>query len=162
VKRWDLRSLAPSSKKQRAREQGADAPRVPRSDRQMPRVLFTSPECRAIMIDLRGGEELGDHHVRKRSVVEVVSGRISVEALGETVDWESGTLLTRSRGAPYPRAVAEARLLLLLALACRETQHRGGERAWPASASQRRDRTDPASRHDRRNGIVGDLDHPAR
>jgi hypothetical protein len=60
----------------------------------MPRVLFTSPERRAIVIELRGGEELGDHHVRERAVVEVVSGRISVEASGETVDCESGTLLT--------------------------------------------------------------------
>jgi hypothetical protein len=56
VKRWGLRSLAPSSRKQRAREPGADAPRVPRSGMQMPRVLFTSPECRSVVIDLRGGE----------------------------------------------------------------------------------------------------------
>jgi quercetin dioxygenase-like cupin family protein len=131
VKRWDLRSLAPSSKKQRAREPGADAPRVPRSDRQMPRVLFTSPECRAIVIELRGGEELGDHHVRERAVVEVVSGRISVEASGETVDCESGTLLTVDRGERHT-VHALARCTTAAApgpLACGETQHPGGERA---------------------------------
>ena len=83
---------------------------------QMPRVLFTSPECRAVVIDLRGGEELGDHHVRERAVVEVVSGRVSVECLGETVDCETGTLLTFDPGERHAvRALADARLLLLLA-----------------------------------------------
>jgi quercetin dioxygenase-like cupin family protein len=83
---------------------------------QMPRVLFTSPECRAVVIDLRGGEELGDHHVRERAVVEVVSGRVSVESSGETVDCETGTLLTFDPGERHAvRALADARLLLLLA-----------------------------------------------
>ena len=39
MKRWDLRSLAPSSEKRTAREPGADAPRVPSEGRQMPRVF---------------------------------------------------------------------------------------------------------------------------
>jgi hypothetical protein len=30
----------------------------------MPRVLFSYRECRAVVIDLQSGEELGDHHVR--------------------------------------------------------------------------------------------------
>jgi len=71
VKRWDLRSLAPSSKKRRAREPGADAPRVPRAGRQMPRVLFSSPECRAVVIDLQSGEELGDHQIIGREGASV-------------------------------------------------------------------------------------------
>ena len=83
---------------------------------QMPRVLFTSPECRAVVIDLRGGEELGDHHFRERAVVQVVSGRVSVESSGETVDCETGTLLTFDPGERHAvRALADARLLLLLA-----------------------------------------------
>jgi mannose-6-phosphate isomerase-like protein (cupin superfamily) len=68
------------------------------------------------VIDLRGGEELGDHHVRERAVVEVVSGRVSIEASGETVDCESGTLLTFDPGEHHTvRALDDARLLLLLA-----------------------------------------------
>jgi quercetin dioxygenase-like cupin family protein len=116
VKRWDLRSLAPSSKKQTARTPGADAARVPRSGTQMPRVLFTSPECRAVVLDLRAGEELGDHHVRERAVVEVVSGRVSIESSGQAVDCETGTLLTFDPGEHHTvHALADARLLLLLA-----------------------------------------------
>ena len=116
MKRWDLCSLAPSSEKRTAREPGADAPRVPRSDRQMPRVLFSSPECRAVVIDLQNGEELGDHHVRERAVVEVVAGRISIECSDETVECETGTLVTFDPGESHLlRALADARLLLLLA-----------------------------------------------
>jgi quercetin dioxygenase-like cupin family protein len=82
----------------------------------MPRVLFTSPECRAVVIDLGAGEELGDHRVRERAVVEVVAGRVSVECSGETVDCETGTLVTFDPGEHHTvRALAAARLLLLLA-----------------------------------------------
>lgn len=82
----------------------------------MPRVLFTSPECRAVVIDLRGGEELGDHHVRERAVVEVVTGWVSIECCGETVELEAGTLVTFDPGEHHTvRALADTRLLLLLA-----------------------------------------------
>lgn len=82
----------------------------------MPRVLFSSSECRAVVIDLRRGEELGDHHVRERAVVEVVAGRVSIDAGGETVQCEAGMLVTFDPGEHHTvRAVADARLLLLLA-----------------------------------------------
>jgi quercetin dioxygenase-like cupin family protein len=82
----------------------------------MPRVLFTSPECRAVVIDLRAGQELGDHRVRERAVVEVVAGRVSVECSGEAVDCDTGTLVTFDPGEHHTvRALADARLLLLLA-----------------------------------------------
>ena len=116
MKRWDLRSLPPSSEKQTAREPGADSPRVPRAGRQMPRVLFSSPECRAVVIDLQGGEELGDHHVRERAVVEVIAGRVLIESDGETVECDTGTLVMFDPGERHTlRALADARLLLLLA-----------------------------------------------
>ena len=116
MKRWDLPSLGPSSEKQTAREPGADAPRVPRDDMQMPLVLFSSPECRAVLIDLQSGEELGEHQVRERAVVQVVAGRVSIECAGETVECETGTLVTFDPGESHTvRALADARLLLLLA-----------------------------------------------
>lgn len=116
MKRWDLRSLAPSSEKRPARAPGADAPRAPRTGQQMPRVLFSSPECRAVVIDLQRGEELGDHHVRERAVVEVVAGRVSIESGAETEECETGTLVTFDPGEHHTvRALADTRLLLLLA-----------------------------------------------
>lgn len=73
MRRWDLTSLPPSTEKERLRAPGPDAPRVPRRERQIPRVLFTSPECRAVVVDLRAGEEPGDH-VRERVIVHPASG----------------------------------------------------------------------------------------
>ncbi|HZO62309.1 MAG TPA: hypothetical protein VFB35_04950 [Gaiellaceae bacterium] len=116
MRRWDLRSLAPSSEKASARAPGADAPRVARSGAQMPRVLFTSPECRAVVLDLEDGQVLGGHQVRERAVVEVVVGRVSVESSGEEAECESGTLLVFEPGERHSvRALTDARLLLLLA-----------------------------------------------
>ena len=115
MKRWDLRSLAPSSEKRTAREAGADAPRVPSEGRQMPRVLFSTPECRGVVIDLQAGEELGDHHVRQRAVLEVLTGRIAIESSDEAAECDAGTLITFDPGEPHTiRALAESRLLLLL------------------------------------------------
>ena len=87
-----------------------------RTGRQMPRVLFSSREFRAVVIDLQRGEELGDHQVRERAVVEVVAGRVSIECCEETVECETGTLVTFDPGEHHTvRALADARLLLLLA-----------------------------------------------
>jgi quercetin dioxygenase-like cupin family protein len=124
VKRWHLPSLAPSSEKRRAREPGADAPRRPSLGRQKPQVLFSSSECRVVVIDLQSGEELGDHQVRERAVLEVVAGRVSIECSGETMECETGTLVTFDPGEQHSvRALADARLLLLLApwLAARDS-----------------------------------------
>ena len=153
MKRWDLRSLAPSTKKQVARAPGVDALRVPRTGSQMPRVLFTSPECRAVVIDLRDGEELGDHRVRERAVVEVVAGRVSVECSGETVDCDTGTLVTFDPGEHHKvRALADSRLLLLLAPwpALDHNSNADHDQHLPANAVAepiRRPARSPTSRH---------------
>jgi quercetin dioxygenase-like cupin family protein len=82
----------------------------------MPRVLFSFPECRAVVIDLDRGEELGDHRVRERAVVEIVAGTVVIESSDETVECETGVLVTFDPGEPHTvRAVSDARLLLLLA-----------------------------------------------
>jgi quercetin dioxygenase-like cupin family protein len=116
VKRWSLPSLAPSSEKLVPREPGADAPRVPSVGHQNPRVLFSSPECRVVVFDLRSGEELGNHHVRERAVIEVISGRVRLEVAGATADCEAGTLLIFDPGERHAlRGLEDARLLLVLA-----------------------------------------------
>ena len=92
MKRWYLPSIAPSSEKRVAREPGADAPRVPSVGHQSPRVLFSSPECRLVVLDLRSGETMGDHHVRECAVVQVVSGRVSIEASATPERWSYSTL----------------------------------------------------------------------
>ena len=116
MRRWDLTSLPPSTEKERPRAPGPDAPRVPSRERQIPRVLFTSPECRAVVVDLRSGEELGDHNVRERVIVHVVAGQVSVESRNETARCGAGTLVEFEPGERHSvRATSDARLLLLLA-----------------------------------------------
>jgi len=116
VRRWDLTSLPPSTQKEPPRAPGPDAPRVPSRERQIPRVLFTSPECRAVVVDLRAGEELGDHHVRERVVVHVVAGEVSVESRDGSATCPAGTLVEFEPGERHAvSAIQDARLLLLLA-----------------------------------------------
>jgi quercetin dioxygenase-like cupin family protein len=116
MKRWHLPTLEASSDKRTAREPGADAPRVPSVGALKPRVLFSSPECRLIALDVNAGEELPDHHVRERAVVQVISGRVAIEASGQTVECDVGTLVTFDPGERHAvRGVEDARLLLVLA-----------------------------------------------
>ncbi len=81
----------------------------------MPRVLFSAPECRVVVIDLELGAELGDHHVRERAVVEVVAGSVEIEGSGAAVECPAGTVVTFDPGERHAvRALADARLLLVL------------------------------------------------
>lgn len=116
MERWDLTSLPASTEKQRPREPGSDAPRVAKHDGQIPRVLFSAPECRAVVVELEAGETMGDHHVRERAVVHIVTGRISIDASGETAECAAGALVTFAPGERHSiRAAEKATLLLLLA-----------------------------------------------
>ena len=116
MKRWDLHSLAPSSEKETPRAPGPDAPRVPRAGAQMPQVLFSTPECRAVVIELGRGGEIGDHQVRERLVIQVVDGDVTIEAGGEAVECPAGALLVLEPGESHAvKALEDSRLLLILA-----------------------------------------------
>lgn len=116
MRHWDLTTLPPSTEKAEPRAAGPDAPRVPSRERRAPQVLFTSPECRGVVLDLRAGEALGEHRVRERAVVHVVRGRVSVEGARETAECAAGTLVVFEPGERHAvSAIEDARLLLLLA-----------------------------------------------
>jgi quercetin dioxygenase-like cupin family protein len=116
MKHWHLPSLAGSTDKRTEREPGPRAPRVASTGHQKPRVLFSSPECRIVILDLLRGESLADHRVRERAVVEVVSGRVSIETAEETVTCETGALVTFEPGERHAvHGLEDARILLLLA-----------------------------------------------
>ena len=53
-------------------------PSIEADGRREPRVLFSRPEARAVVIDLRDGEQLGEHSVHERAVLQVVNGRVDV------------------------------------------------------------------------------------
>ncbi|MBA2424794.1 MAG: cupin domain-containing protein, partial [Actinobacteria bacterium] len=73
-------------------------PSIDASGKREPRVLFSRPECRAVLLDLQEGEEMRDHRVHERAIVEVVSGRLEVTVDGDSVECDAGTLLTFEPG----------------------------------------------------------------
>lgn len=123
MKRWDLLSLPSSTEKEHPREPGPDAPRVPRRDGQIPRVLFSAPECRAVVVELDRGESMGEHHVRERAVVHVVSGRIAIEASDEQFECGPGTLVTFSPEERHSVHAFEHSVFLLILAPWPATEH---------------------------------------
>jgi quercetin dioxygenase-like cupin family protein len=86
------------------------------SNRSGPRVLFSTPEARGVVIDLAPGEELGDHRVRERALLLVVHGAIAVTGDGTRESCPQGTLVLFEPGEPHVvHAVEQTRLLLTLA-----------------------------------------------
>jgi hypothetical protein len=116
MRRWHLPTLAPSSDKQHEREPGPDAPRTATVGRSKPRVLFSEPECRAVVVDLLATEEMDDHAVHERAVIEVVSGRIAITCTNETVNCQSGTLMNLEPGELRSCSVTKRRTRLTLAV----------------------------------------------
>jgi quercetin dioxygenase-like cupin family protein len=118
---------------------------VPSVGRQKPRVLFSSPECRLIVLDLRTGESLADHRVRERAVIQVVSGRVVIESAGGTVECPAGTLVTFEPGERHAlRGLEDTRMLLMLA-------------PWPAIGHNAASET-PHDQHLPANATVESLD----
>jgi quercetin dioxygenase-like cupin family protein len=81
-----------------------------------PRVLFSTPEARAVVIHLGAGEEMGPHQVRERAIVQVLSGRVVIECDGRKTATGAGTLLVFEPAERHAvHASTDARLLIILA-----------------------------------------------
>jgi quercetin dioxygenase-like cupin family protein len=81
---------------------------------------------RAVLIELRAGEALGDHGVKESALLLVVDGSVRVDAGAESVDGDAGSLFHFE--PDERRAVTSdegARLLLLLAPWPGEGHYRG-------------------------------------
>lgn len=97
MQRWDL--AAPN-------DTGRDGPRV----------LFSTPEARGVVVDLAADEELGDHRVRERAILHVLEGHVECSTNGEVSRCGRGTVLVFEPGEQHSvRATDPARLLLVLA-----------------------------------------------
>ena len=85
-------------------------------DRKGPRVLFSTPEARGVVIDLAQDEELGDHQVRERALVQVLQGSVTCTSGPEAATCLEGALVVFEPGESHRvRALQPARLLLVLA-----------------------------------------------
>ena len=86
------------------------------SERAGPRVLFSTSEARGVVIDLAADEEMGDHRVRERAIVQVMEGRLACTSGTESSTCERGTLIVFEPGETHSlRALDPTRLLLILA-----------------------------------------------
>jgi quercetin dioxygenase-like cupin family protein len=92
-----------------------------------PVVLHSSDEARAVLIGLLPGQELGDHQVKEHALLVVVDGTARIEAGGETLDADVGTMVSFD---PDERHVVAsdsgAKILLMLAPWPGEGHYRGG------------------------------------
>ena len=72
--------------------------------------------ARAIAINLPAGDQLQDHEVHEHAYVIVASGRLEIQAAGETVEAGPGTVAHFEPQERHEvRAVEDTRFLLLLA-----------------------------------------------
>jgi quercetin dioxygenase-like cupin family protein len=91
-----------------------------------PVVLQSSDEGRAVLIGLLPGQKLGDHQVKEHAFIVVVDGTARIEAGGETLEADAGTMVAFD--PDERRLVASesgAKLLLLLAPWPGEGHYRG-------------------------------------
>jgi quercetin dioxygenase-like cupin family protein len=90
---------------------------------------------RAVLIELRAGEALGEHSVKESALLLVVDGAVRVEAADESVDAAAGSLFHFEPDERHSvRSDGGARLLLLLAPWTGEGHYRG-DRAEPSGVS---------------------------
>ena len=81
---------------------------------------------RAVLIELRAGDALGDHGVKESALLLVLSGSVRVEAGNESVDGGAGSLFHFEPDERRSvRSDGGARLLLLLAPWPGEGHYRG-------------------------------------
>lgn len=81
---------------------------------------------RAVLIELRAGEALGDHGVKESALLLVLDGEVRVEAGGDSVDGEAGALFHFDPDERHSvTSAGGARLLLLLAPWTGEGHYRG-------------------------------------
>jgi quercetin dioxygenase-like cupin family protein len=107
-------------------------PSIDADGKREPRVLFSRPSCRAVLIDLNEGDGLGDHRVHEHAIVQVVSGRRRLAAGGHDVECEAGSLMTFApRETRSVQALEPSRILLLLVPWPGEGHFHEGEDADP-------------------------------
>jgi quercetin dioxygenase-like cupin family protein len=90
---------------------------------------------RAVLIELHGGEALGDHSVKESALLLVLDGTVRVEAAGETMEGAAGSLFHFEPDERHSvSSEGGARLLLLLAPWTGEGHYRG-EQTEPSGVS---------------------------
>lgn len=81
----------------------------------LPEIVSSTPDARAVALDLAAGESLNEHEVHERTWLVVLDGEVEVSAAGGSVRGGVGMLVELAPSERHEvRAVSKARLLLLL------------------------------------------------
>lgn len=81
-----------------------------------PHVMLSTPEARVILLRLEGHEEIADHQVRERALVQVLEGSVEITAGDDRTGCGPGTLVVFEPGERHDiRAVESSTLLMTLA-----------------------------------------------
>lgn len=82
-----------------------------------PEILGSSEEGRAVLVNLPAGHEMGDHQVRERATVVVITGRVEIAVPdGKSVSGEPGAMVVFEPSERHSvKALEDSRFLLLLA-----------------------------------------------
>ena len=107
-------------------------PSIDVTGKREPRVLFSTPECRAVVIDLQAGESMGEHSVHERAIAQVVAGTVAIASTGSEAECGAGSLVTFEPGERRTvRAIEPAKLLLLFTPWPGEGHYQANEEAHP-------------------------------
>jgi quercetin dioxygenase-like cupin family protein len=80
------------------------------------RTLVKDAELRVVLVALRAGARLEEHHAPGRITIQPLDGRLRVAATGRVVDLAPGELLSLGRAIPHAvEALEECAFLLTIA-----------------------------------------------
>jgi quercetin dioxygenase-like cupin family protein len=97
-----------------------------------PVVLLSEDEARAVLVELKAGQELGDHQVKEHAWIVVVEGSARIGAGGEEIEAPVGTLAHfEPDERHFVASERGAKILLLLAPWPGAGHYRGQEKAGP-------------------------------
>lgn len=80
------------------------------------RILVKYPDFRVLLIGLRAGTYIAEHHTAGSISVQTISGHVIIRAAGRVFDLPEGQLLALEREVPHDvEALAESAVLVTIA-----------------------------------------------
>ena len=80
------------------------------------KTLVKYPDLRVVLIALKQGQSLGEHHTQARFTVQTLTGRVLLKWGPQSVELSQGCLLAMEAGIPHDvEALQESSFLLTLA-----------------------------------------------
>ncbi len=99
----------------RAIEQELRREEAYRRDGHTARTLMRAPDLRVVLIAIKGGSRIAEHHANESASIHAISGRLSLHLPGRTVELPTGQLLLLERSIKHDvEAVTDSAFVLTL------------------------------------------------